>query len=195
MGQVLIRRCSPEDDSIPPRTRRDPIPPLIRHKGPAWKPDNLIAPSSRFIINIFIKLIVEKSPGFLEQRADSFARGSSYHWWGCCQGNKPRLSWCRRPHDRQIAALCESDMGNLEPGMGENVFFWGGGDNHSCTCVLACEYQPVAAWKGDFFFPYMLFFPLFAFANHWSKRLRWLLLCRTIYIHHKYGWLFFSILY
>lgn len=133
----------------PPETRRDPVPPPIPHKSPAWKPDNLIALSSRFIINIFIKLIAEKSPGLLEQHADSFARGSSYHWWGCFQGNKPRLSWCLRPHDRQIAAPCESDTGNLEQRAEENVIFFG--DNYNCTFVLAWEHRPGATWKEDSF--------------------------------------------
>lgn len=135
--------------AAPPETRRDPIPLPIHHKGPAWKPDNLIAPPSRFIINIFIKLIAEKSPGLLEQQADSFARGSSYRWWGCCQWNKPRLSWSLRPHDRQIAALCESDMGNLERRTRENV--GGVGDNLNCAFVLAGEDHPGATWKGEFF--------------------------------------------
>lgn len=46
---------------------------------------------------------------------------------------------CLRPHDRQIAALCEDDMGNLESERrGEMSLF---GDNHNCTFVLATEYQ------------------------------------------------------
>lgn len=48
-----------------PETRGDPIPRLIYHKDQAWKPDNLIVLSSRFIINIFIKLIAEKNPSLL----------------------------------------------------------------------------------------------------------------------------------
>lgn len=46
-----------------PETRGDPILKPIYHKGQVWKPDNLIVLSSRFIINIFIKLIAEKNPG------------------------------------------------------------------------------------------------------------------------------------
>lgn len=46
-----------------PETRGDPISKQTYHKGQVWKPDDLIVLSSRFIINIFIKLIAEKSPG------------------------------------------------------------------------------------------------------------------------------------
>lgn len=51
-----------------PETRGDPISKPTYHKGQVWKPDNLIVLSSRFIINIFIKLIAEKSPGLLNSR-------------------------------------------------------------------------------------------------------------------------------
>lgn len=51
-----------------PETRGDPISKQTYHKGQVWKPDNLIVLSSRFIINIFIKLIAEKSPGLLNSR-------------------------------------------------------------------------------------------------------------------------------
>lgn len=51
-----------------PETQGDPISKPTYHKGQVWKPDNLIVLSSRFIINIFIKLIAEKSPGLLNSR-------------------------------------------------------------------------------------------------------------------------------
>lgn len=51
-----------------PETRGDPILRPTYHKGQVWTADDLIVLSSRFIINIFIKLIAEKNPGLLNSR-------------------------------------------------------------------------------------------------------------------------------
>lgn len=97
-----------------PETRADPISKPTYHKGRVWKPDDLIVLSSRFIINIFIKLIAEKSPGLLNSRqihlplAQLTANNSVVSEMG------PRVGRCPGPHDRQIAHLCRDDMGNLE---------------------------------------------------------------------------------
>lgn len=98
-----------------PETRADsPISKRTYHKGQAWKPDNLIVLSSRFIINIFIKLIAEKSPGPLNSR--------QIHWLvarltpnnGVVSEIGSEWNDAPGPHDRQIARLCRDDMGNLE---------------------------------------------------------------------------------
>lgn len=112
MGQALIRGWAL--GMTAPETRGAPISKLTYHKGQAWKPDNLIVLSSRFIINIFIKLIAEKSPGLLNSGqihlplARLTANNSVVSEIG------PKMGRCPRPHDRQIAHLCRNDMGNLE---------------------------------------------------------------------------------
>lgn len=124
-----------------PETRGGPILRPIHHKGQVWKPDNLIVLSSRFIINIFIKLIVEKSPGPLNSRQIHLPRAQLTANNGVVSEIGPGVGPSLRPHDRQIACLCRDDMGNLgreRRKKNKTSLF---GDNHNCTLVLACGYQ------------------------------------------------------
>lgn len=117
MGQALIRGQAP--GMIAPETRGDPIITPTHHK--VWKPDNLIVLSSRFIINIFIKLVTEKNPGPLNSRqihlpgAQLTANNSVVS----------EISLCFSAHDRQIACLCGADMGEFRERKREkNVIIW-----------------------------------------------------------------------
>lgn len=76
---------------IAPETRGAPISKPNYHKGQVWKPDNLIILSSRFIINTFIKLIAEKSPGLVNSKQIHWPLAQLTTNNSVVSGNRPRV--------------------------------------------------------------------------------------------------------
>lgn len=148
MGQALIRGWPL--GMIAPETRGAPISKPNYHKGQVWKPDNLIVLSSRFIINTFIKLIAEKSPGLVNSKQIHWPLAQLTTNNSVVSGNRPRVGRWPGLHDRQIAHQCRDDMGNLGSKRKKKMSLFG--DNHNCTLVSDCECHVGGTWKG-----YLLF--------------------------------------
>lgn len=107
----------------------------------AWKPDHLIVLSSTVIINIFIKIIAEKSPGLLN------TGGGFICQWFSLQLITVLSVKQAGPHDRLIAHLCREKKCHclvttttaplFQPrwrDMEETVSRWGAAKNTCCTC-------------------------------------------------------------
>lgn len=123
------------DSSWNPRSPRSQS--WIITKGHVWKPDNLIVLSTRFIINIFIELIAEKTPGLLNRRQihSRLARLTSNNSVVSAIG--PESNDPPRRHDRQIAHLCGDDMRNFQSKRKKKLSLFG--DIHCCSFVSDCE--------------------------------------------------------
>lgn len=106
MGQAVIRGWAP--GMTAPETRGDPISKQTYHKSQVY---NLIVLSSRFIINIFIKLIAEKSPGLLNSGQIILLLAQLTANDSVVREIRPEWVDAPGPHDRQIAHLCRDDMG------------------------------------------------------------------------------------